>query len=81
MPLLGSAPADKNRAGHKVCQRTPVAINLRVLHSTPWEQFSEERYDASRTSNSIFTSFFTLTPALPGGLIPKSVSFTMDSPV
>jgi hypothetical protein len=38
-------------------------------------------YDASRTSNSILTSSLALTPAFPGGLIPKSVCFMMVSPV
>jgi hypothetical protein len=38
-------------------------------------------YDSSRTSNSILTSSLALTPAFPGGLIPKSVCFTMVSPV
>ena len=38
-------------------------------------------HEASRTSNSILTSSLALTPAFPGGLIPKSVCFTMDSPV
>lgn len=38
-------------------------------------------YDASRTSNSILTSSLALTPAFPGGLIPKSVCFTVVAPV
>lgn len=42
---------------------------------------SSPSYDASRTSNSIRTSSLALTPAFPGGLIPKSVCFTMVSPV
>ena len=42
---------------------------------------SSTPYDASRTSNSILTSSLALTPAFPGGLIPKSVCFTTISPV
>ena len=38
-------------------------------------------YDASNTTNSILTSSLALTPAFPGGLIPKSVCFTVVSPV
>ena len=38
-------------------------------------------YDARRTVNSILISSLARTPALPGGLIPKSVSFTVESPV
>jgi hypothetical protein len=38
-------------------------------------------YDTSHTSNSILTSFLALTPAFPGGLIPKSVCFTVAAPV
>ena len=63
------------------------AASLRASHTTiNCDRFFENlkfatnaSYDASRTSNSILTSSLALTPAFPGGLIPKSVCFTVAS--
>ena len=60
-------------------------VRARESISTLSGNFLEGRplasYDTSRTSNSILTSSLALTPAFPGGLIPKSVCFTVASPV
>ena len=45
------------------------------------ESFSVASYEASLMSNAILTSSLALTPAFPGGLMPKSVCFTVASPV
>jgi hypothetical protein len=47
----------------------------------PVESIHFASYDTNSTSKSILTSSLALTPAFPGGLIPKSVCFTVVSPV
>jgi hypothetical protein len=70
---------------HYLTMASRMPVRARETISTLSGNFLEDRplasYDTSRTSNSILSSSLALTPAFPGGLIPKSVCFTMVSPV